>query len=194
MTFKVWLKSKVADRALAPLRQEMAELIENDASVIDIGCGTGDFLLLVAPTISKGYGIDLDSNMIQHAQNMAKQNSYSHIKFDCLNAIATYGVEFDIAFSTLCVHELRFEEACQLLKTMAEHSTKIVIADYAQPRSLLAKFLIEIDEIVSGHYQRFRDYRSAKGIPTYAKRCNLRITRTIPSRIDGIVIWELQSA
>ena len=64
MNPRVWIKSRLADRALAPLRSELVDHIDHGSVLLEIGCGTGALMFHAASKISYGYGIDLDCDMI----------------------------------------------------------------------------------------------------------------------------------
>lgn len=193
MNFKVWLKVNAADKALAPLRNNLISLFSEGDSVIDIGCGSGDLLFKSARNIRSGYGVDLDEAMIEYALKRLQLESISNLQFECLDAAKLKAKEYDIATCTLCLHELTEDRACSVLQTMKEVSTRILVADYFRPKSIGAKIGIEFDEMISGHYFRFRAYRKAGQIPEYARRCGLDVMQAIESDIDGITIWDLKS-
>ena len=192
MSFKVWLKANAADKALASLRQELIAQFERGASVLDIGCGTGDLLFRAADRIAQGFGIDLDQAMVDYATDKSDECGFSHLRFACVNALELTSGNYDVATSTLCLHEMAQTDALNVLKQMATLADRILIADYAEPTTRFGKFSIEFDEMISGHYSRFRHYRRAGRIPAYATACDLIIRASTPSSIDGIVIWELQ--
>lgn len=189
MKLKVWIKSKVADRALAPLRRELLELIDHDSSLIEIGCGTGDFIFQSSPIIRCGYGVDLDNDMIDYAEKKRREKELNHINFDCINALKLTNLKYDIATSTLCLHELCEQDACDLLKMMVNNSNKVLIADYTKAKSISGTIGIELDEMLSGHYGNFKQYRTNGGIPSYASKIGATIDRVLESTIDGISIW-----
>ena len=189
MKLKVWIKSRVADRALAPLRKELLELIDHDSSLIEIGCGTGDLIFQSAPIIRCGYGVDLDSDMIDYAEGKRRQKELNHINFECINALKLTNSKYDIATSTLCLHELCEQDACDLLKMMVNNSKKVLIADYTKAKSFSGKLGIELDEMLSGHYGYFKRYRMNGEIPSYASKIGATIDRVLASTIDGISIW-----
>ncbi|WP_143873683.1 class I SAM-dependent methyltransferase [Catenovulum sediminis] len=193
MKLKVWIKANLADKALSCLRAELVELIDSESSVLDIGCGTGDLLFKAAYKLSYGFGVDLDADMINFANRKCEDNQISNLAFESNDAKSLNLPQFNIATSTLCLHEMNEKEACTVLRIMAEKSEKVLVADYATPKSFLVKLGIEFDEIISGHYRAFRRYRNAGGISEYARKLGLKINRTIPSAIDGIVIWEIYS-
>jgi len=191
MNLKVWLKAKGADRVLAPLRRELIELMEKDASVLEIGCGTGDLIFQSSEIISRGLGVDLDNNMIEYAEGKKRERGLHHISFKCIDASELKTGIYDISTSTLCLHEMGKNKACELLKMMVENSNKALIADYTEPKTLSGKFGIEFDEMLSGHYGNFKKYRKNGGIPFYAGQIGAKIHKVLPSSIDGISIWIL---
>lgn len=192
MSFRVWLKANAADKVLAPLREELVALFDAGASVLDIGCGTGDLLFRASNKIGKGHGIDLDRQMIQYANNKLAECSAINLRFDCLNALELAQDSYDVVTSTLCLHEMDGGEACDILRQVSTMSGRLLIADYAEAHSLAGRIATEFDEMISGHYSKFRRYRQSGRIPAYARTCNLEVSQAIHSSIDGIVIWELQ--
>ena len=98
---------------------------------------------------------------------------------------------YDISTSTLCLHEMSQNKACELLKMMVENSKKVLIADYTEPKTLSGKLGIEFDEMLSGHYTNFKKYRKSGEISFYAEQVRARVHQVLPSSIDGISIWIL---
>ncbi|MBX2871701.1 MAG: class I SAM-dependent methyltransferase [Saprospiraceae bacterium] len=64
---KAWIKTQTVDRYLQALRQQMLAELPNNISLLEIGCGTGDFLFRCAGKLSHGLGVDADIRLIQHA-------------------------------------------------------------------------------------------------------------------------------
>ena len=192
MNLKIWIKVNTADKALSALREELISFFDEADSVLDIGCGSGDLLFKARSKISKGIGIDLDRDMINYAQENCKINSIGNLEFKCIDATKMEPSNFDISTCTFCLHELKQNDACEILKYMAKNSKRILIADYSKPKSFLSYLGIEFDEMISGHYLRFRKYRKAGTIFEYTKSSGLSILNTTPSSIDGITIWEIK--
>ncbi|MES9930332.1 MAG: class I SAM-dependent methyltransferase [Candidatus Thiodiazotropha sp. 6PDIVS] len=193
MNFKVWIKSKAADRVLSPLRKELIELIEKESTLLEVGCGTGDLLFQSAHKISLGYGVDIDQGMIEFAESRRKESSLYHLSFECIDALNMIPRQFDISTSTLCLHELPQQKACGLLKLMVENSKMVLIADYTEAKSTLGKMSIEFDELISGHYRNYKNYRKAGEIPSYAEKVGAVVQEEIASAIEGISIWRINA-
>lgn len=85
MSVKVWLKSRVADRVLSPVREELIELIEPCATLLDIGSGTGDLIFRSAPKLAKGLGIDSDKGMINYAEEKRRKEGVGTVKLACID-------------------------------------------------------------------------------------------------------------
>ncbi len=192
MKLKVLIKSRVSDRFLAPLRDELVALIDQSASLLEIGCATGDLIFRAASKISHGYGIDLDCDMIDFAEKRRQESGLNHLRFDCVDALTMNAAKYNITTSTLCLHVIGEKDASNLLEMMVNYSDKVLIADYRKPTSLSGKIGIEFDEAISGHYRCFRKYRKFGGIPAYVRKISSEIEQEIESSIDGISIWVIK--
>lgn len=53
-------------------------------SILDVGCGSGRVLPIIAPIVESYHGIDLDEDEIQKAKHLEKK--YKHARFDLLDA------------------------------------------------------------------------------------------------------------
>lgn len=191
MNLKVWLKSKAADRVLLPLRRQLIEHIDQGASVFEVGCGTGDLLFRAAPRIRSGHGVDLDPHMIAFAESKRQDNNLAHLTFECTDALHAAPRHYDISTSTLCLHELPAQTACDLLRKMVSNSKMTLIADFAEAESTFGRISIEFDELLSGHYRNYRRYRRNGEIPSYADTIGVTVCEEITSVVDGIRIWRI---
>jgi len=163
--------------------------------LLDVGCGTGDLLFKAKDKIRFGLGVDLDSKMIDFANGKNKSISPKNLEFvqediNSYEKLSNY--EIDIASSTLCLHEMKESDAIKTLQSLTNISSKILIADYSKPKSFLAKASIELDEMISGHYGRFKEYRNNGYLPGLASRAGLVVSEVNETPIDGILIWELR--
>ena len=194
MSFKAWFKSKTADRVLAPLRNQVIDLIDSGHSVLEIGCGTGDLLFKASKKIELGLGVDLDQGMIEFANKRAQEENIENLEFvhTGINELThSLNNTFDISTTTLCLHEMGEKDAIYSLSLLAKYTAKIVVADYAVPTKAYSKFSIEVDELISGHYRKFTSYRKNGGVPYLTKMAGLRVVSETETAIDGIFIWVL---
>ena len=191
MSIKARVKSKTADRILAPLRKELVELIDEQSTLLEVGCGTGDLLFQSALKISSGHGVDIDQGMIEFAESSRKERNLNNLSFECIDALQMTPRQFDISTSTLCLHELPEQVACDLLKLMVDNSKMVLIADYTEAKTALGKISIEFDELISGHYRNYKNYRECGEIPSYASRIGAIVQQEIASVVEGISIWRI---
>lgn len=195
MSLGAWLKSNTADKILSGVREMIIDRLDRNDTVLEVGCGTGDLLFKAADKIAQGLGVDLNVQMIEYANKKKEQQQYENLAFasqELSILTASETMAFDVSTSTLCLHEMREQEAIDTLKLMASFTSRLIIADYATPRSLWGKLSIELDEAISGHYRRFTDYRKRGGIPYLASMANLESVSVIETPIDGILIWEFR--
>lgn len=163
--------------------------------MLDVGCGTGDLLFKAKNKIRFGLGVDLDQDMISFANEKNKSISPKILEFvqeDINSCKELEKYEIDIASSTLCLHEMLKNDAIKTLQSLSKISSRILIADYSKPKSLLAKVSIELDEMISGHYGRFKEYRNNGYLPGLATGAGLVVISVNETPIDGILIWELR--
>ncbi len=194
MSLSAWFKSKTADRVLLPVREKIGDLIEKDSRVLEVGCGTGDLLFRLSGKIEFGLGLDIDPGMIRFAHHRLSKEQVANLEFKAARLESLDRVflgRFNIASSTLCLHEMETDDAVSVLSLLRKHVDKIVIADFDMPDSLWGKISIELDESISGHYRRFRKYRSSGGLPNLAARAGLDILSESRTTIDGVTVWQL---
>lgn len=171
-------------------------MIQTNCRLLDAGCGTGDLLFKASTKIRYGLGVDLDPGMIHFANIRKRKLQADKLEFmaeniNTLTPLSDY--PFDIATSTLCLHEMKESDAVSTLKTLAVLSSQIIIADFSDPESGWSKLSIEFDEMISGHYLQFRAYREKGGLPYLAKQSGLSIRYSKQTAIDGISIWILRN-
>lgn len=187
---------------LAPVREAIILALKDNRDsarecvLLDLGCGTGDLLFKTQDSIHLGIGIDLDPSMIRFAKEKKRslkinQLEFIHADINACPELAQFNIS--TSTSTLCLHEMAEHDAINALKSLAQYSTSILVADYAEVKSVWSKIAIEFDEMISGHYSRFRKYRQNGYLPYLADQAHLKIDQVIETSIDGITIWRLST-
>lgn len=119
-------------------------------SVLDLGCGTGDFASIFSP--QEYLGIDSNNRYIRYA-TLNRPN----YRFKCAN-ILTYKFgnrSFDAALFISVMHHLGDKEIEEILRIISEKIKKIVIiVDLNPETTLIKKILIKLDR---GHHIRTTD-------------------------------------
>jgi len=107
------------------IERQFAFIIPEGATVLELGCSTGDLLNAVKP--GKGIGIDFSETAIQIAQQ-----KYPHLEFQLADAISfTPEIEIDyIIVSDLITSLWDIQEFFRNIRTYVSPRTKIIISSY----------------------------------------------------------------
>ena len=193
-----WYDGGFYDTLIAPNQRELFEqiitLIEPQATIIDIGCGTGFFSFSVAGKCKSVLGIDLSSRNINKATKNLSKNPTSKITFNhtTVENIHSEGNQhFDYAVMTYVIHEVNENERIELLKNIAKVADKIIIGDYLIPcPNDFAGKIVKTVEYIAGteHYRNFRTYEANGGIQYLTDKAGLTIQSEIKNHTNHIVV------
>ena len=189
----LWIRNNLTDRALKPLRVQLAKLIPKQTTVIDVGCANGRLLLELNEHIKSGMGIDLNAIMIDHAIQEAKRLPGNRLLFvvgDAIDVIKSVPFKPDVTVCSLCLHEMPHPIAVSVLRNYSRISKKLLIADLFEPDSWLQRQLLHLDERMARHHDRFVAYLNLGGMPGLLHFAGLKEIRTHETGIPGIRIWE----
>jgi len=168
-----------------PWEKEIGEIIsdfmEDDSTVIDIGCGTGAIVFRLAKKCKRVVGIELSLKMIQYANKKKEEGKYPNVEFvhaDATNLSGTIDQRFDYAITSLVIHEMKVDDRVKAINEMKVIAKKIIIADYIAPQpmnlwgisNILSERLAGID-----HYRNYRSFIADKGIDNLLYSCGLHI-------------------
>ncbi len=168
------------DRAYKVIR----ELIEENSSLLDAGCGTGRLSFQMSDKCSKVNGIDLSAKNIGTANNKLLEKKTNNVSFyhSGIREFLDNNKSFDYSVLSYVIHEVDEEKRSEILKQLAEHSQHVIIIDYLVPRSFsFWCFLNEIVEFAAGkdHYKNFKSYVEKGGIKGLAQQTGLEIVREV---------------
>ena len=154
------LKLKAADN-LAPIRNQMTELIEPNSKVIEFGCGNGDLLFKLSPQITSGLGIDKSKTLIDYAIKQKEKKNISNVDFLCeeLGVNYEHSETYDFSIASLFFHVIPMSASVYLLNKMREISDHMLICGFSCPETLHQKFLLWLDQRFSEHYRNFTAYQ-----------------------------------
>jgi len=115
-------KCKTIYRPLICPFPEIMKLIDSGSSIFDIGCGSGQFLLLMASykNPSKLGGTEIQNNLVQSAVQMLKK--YNNIALDISKydgeTIPKTVAEYDYVTLIDIIHHLTFDKQFDFLKSI----------------------------------------------------------------------------
>lgn len=163
--------NRLIDGKLEEARQTIVDLIPQGASVIDIGCGTGELCFeLFRQKQCKVVGLDLSLKMIRFAE---KRNTFPEVTFvhgDATDLSKYPDRSFDFAVMLVFIHELAEEKQKRALREALRVAKKLIICDSAAPLPRnKGGLLIWLAETLFGyehrpHFKRFLNQGGIKGL------------------------------
>jgi ubiquinone/menaquinone biosynthesis C-methylase UbiE len=169
-------------RALREIRLNIRAVLTHchAQNVIDLCCGTGEQLRMLASDDMLLTGADISQAMLAKARQTSP-GAIHYLEADAGNLpFPDNGhdgviISFGLHEKTALQHEAIFREACRLLSP----DGNIIIADYCTPPAgfasqLMGRMLIPAIERVAGlnHYHNYRDWMANGGIDGFLKRQN----------------------
>lgn len=170
LSFTSFLYRILIDPVLSQLHQTILAEIKPSDKVIDVACGTGSLSLAIAKRARSVMGIDLSEEMLGSARRSANKRSVCNAGFIVLDASEMKifrDKEFNIAVTSMAVHQFDAEVALKVLSEMKRIATGIVIVDYNYPLpGRFYKWLVNTIESIAGgdHYRNFKLYMKNGGI------------------------------
>ncbi|RYG06761.1 MAG: methyltransferase domain-containing protein [Chitinophagaceae bacterium] len=113
-------------------------------SIVDIGCGNGDMLRILAEYAKKRQlnfkliGVDANQFTINHAKQLSV--NYQNISYQCEDIFKDQIVDCDIILCTLTLHHFKDQEIIELLTRFKKAASLGIIINDLQ-RSALAYYL-----------------------------------------------------
>jgi len=125
----------------------MSQIIDGE-KIVDIGCGTGEFLLEIAKTYNniKAYGIDASEEMVAIAKKKAITRGYSTLNFELAEAekLPYENETFDCAFNIFLLHHLPMESKLKCLKEIyrvLKPEKPFLLVDVDKPTNLFGRII-----------------------------------------------------
>ena len=169
-----WYDGLFYDKVIAPNQDGtfriMRAMMNSDASIVDIGTGTGRFVFQAADKFSKVIGVDLSSRNIHFANaqlSSLKTNNVSFLHADAEELKSHFTEKFDYSTVSYVIHEMPYEARLAALKAMREISNEIIIGDYFIPQPKNKRgYSNRIAEFLAGqdHFNNYRNFVKHNGI------------------------------
>ena len=131
-------------------------------SIIDLGCGHGDILRLVADFgRKKGYkfkliGIDANQDTIDYTNELSENYPELTFRNEDIFSNEFQKINYDIALTTLFLHHFKEEEIVDLLSSLSNKATLGIVVNDLQ-RSEIAYGLFKLLGLVISNYMIKQD-------------------------------------
>ncbi len=193
--------SLALDPLNAPLRSAGLRLhpIEDGSAVLDVGCGTGKLLETYADVGAQCAGIDMSEAMLGEARRLLGDRA--DLRIGDATAMPYEDDSFDLAICSLMIHELDPDRQRGVLSEMArvvKPSGRQLIVDYRDGSLRLKGHVLRtfstVAERVAGstHYNNWRTYMRAGGLPGLLSDTSLTIEREKISAGGNLSLWLLK--
>lgn len=181
-SFNGFVYTLIIDPVLSGAQSDIISRLKPGQRVLDVACGTGSLSLAMAGKVSHVSGIDLSEEMVDVAKRSAGRRGIKNVTFDNMDASDLSSFrdnEFDVAVSSMAVHQFDAGLALNILKEMKRIATEIIIMDYnfPVPTGVLRPVIYTIERIAGGdHYRNFRIYNRLGGLNYFTGESGLEIT------------------
>ncbi|NSW94612.1 MAG: class I SAM-dependent methyltransferase [Bacteroidales bacterium] len=188
-----FLYKLLIDPLLSGLREGIIELVSPCSNVIDVACGTGALSIRISLKAEHVTGIDNSPEMIAAARRNALRKGIRNAAFQLLDAsdMSQFGDRmFDMAVTSMAVHQFNPETALTILSEMKRIAPIILIADYNHhmPSGWGSATAWGIERLAGGeHYRNFRNFMLKGGIHWFARVSDLHIRREV-TRGGGVFV------
>ncbi|MEQ6166196.1 methyltransferase domain-containing protein [Ekhidna sp. MALMAid0563] len=155
----------------------MINILDPGARVIDLGCGSGDFLIRAHSKIESGFGVDGSKQLIKYAQNRTKDLNITNLTFEHRMIDQDFKPKAHFTHATACLlfHVLPQELAVQILKFSTTYCARLIICAFAPPENKKQQLLMWLDQRFTSHYRHYREYCQNGYMEGLIKKCQLHI-------------------
>ena len=171
--------------------------IRKGQKILDLGCGTGALTIRAAQKAAKVKGIDINSQMLEIAQNRAAEANLAQNVELCEMGVAELGGEesesYDIVMSGLCFSELTEDELLYTLrqaKRILKPEGLLLIADEVRPKSIskmILNWLIRVPLVTITYLITQTTTKAVRNLPEKVEKAGLVIQSIKLSKIEDFI-------
>ncbi len=177
--------STFVDPLLLKMRKKVADQIEPGQKIIDIACGTGAQVFVLAKNAKHVTGIDLSPSMIKKATQNKNKLGIKNVSFKVSDATYLTSFsdnEFELATMSLALHQFSPALYTSILDEMKRISEKIIIVDYSVPlpRNIFG-YSSKWIEFMAGkdHFRNFKKFYLNGGLENILKENRIIVKESI---------------
>ncbi|WP_425392003.1 class I SAM-dependent methyltransferase [Ekhidna sp.] len=187
------IKSLASDKYLLPIREQLLQMLKPEDRIIDLGCGSGDFLIKAHSKIEFGLGVDGSRQLIKYAQKQTKDLNIHNLTFEhrMIDLHFKPNEHFTLATACLFFHVLPQELAIQILKSSTNYSERLIICAFAPSENKKQRLLMWLDQRFTSHYNHYREYCQNGYMEGLIEKCQLSIDEITDTFDPTLKIYSL---
>ena len=170
------------------LAKTVAECIEQNSSVLDVGCGTGQLAFQLSQKCRRVVGIDFSRKMVEYASRRKARRRMENVAFVHGNAADVskiFSERFDYVTAVMCLHEMDPLSRHRVIAGCLELTDRVILTDYAS--QFQGNFLSPVRTLIEfcagkSHFAGYRDWQERGGLEGFIGQKNLDVRRRIPGR------------
>ncbi len=165
-----------------PVYRKLYDWLEPGSNILDVGCGSGEFLLSCASKINSGTGLDLSLNLINQAKEKIVKADGINLTFlqkDFLNWNPEQKINSIVFIFVL--HETFSQKREKMLQKALQLADNVLIADYVTPQPLNPTGLLNwLAEALTSknHFSNFRHFNRTRWLANYIKDHQLKVLKS----------------
>ncbi len=186
---KHWYDGWFYDRLIAPnqdvLFAHIRRHIPPEATVLDIGTGTGRLAFQLAARGNAVHAIDLSLRNVERALSRLLRDPHPTLSIEHagVDVLLERGIpKFHFAVLTFVLHEIPSAERRHVLEVAARLAETVLVGEYRVPfPGGFDGALTRVVEFVAGreHFTNFKDFIAAGGVPGLIKALPLHIDHEV---------------
>ena len=172
----------------------MIEILDPNDRVIDLGCGTGKFLIEAHDKIKYGLGMDGSRSLIDYANSQTKKLGIENVAFEHRMIDQNFKPDkaFTVATACLFFHVIPQDQAAQILKSVSTYAEQMVICAFAPPLDRKQQFFMWLDQRFNSHYQHYQKYCKNGYMEGLIQKCQLSIEETTDTFDPTLKIYTIR--
>lgn len=156
------------DPAQKESREAITNIVSPDASVLDVGCGTGELAIMLRERKHcQVVGVDLSRKMVDYAKKHHHDSAIIFQQQDATDLSQFEDNHFDYTITCKMMHELPTDKGLQVMKELCRLGKRVIVVDYNVPLpSDIGGLIAKAVEHTFGrdHLKNFQDYTEHDGL------------------------------
>ncbi|MFC1888052.1 class I SAM-dependent methyltransferase [Candidatus Cloacimonadota bacterium] len=154
-----------------PVYRKLKDWLKPGSNVLDVGCGSGEFLIDCSEKIAQGTGLELSSKLIEQAKIKSSKLNISNLTFNQMDFLNWQeNQKLNTITFIFVLHEIDPLKREELLMKALDLAETVIISEYRTPQPLNPAGLLNwLAEALTAkeHYKNFREFHSVRWLNNF---------------------------